>query len=939
MVPNGDLPIAAGATVVVRDEEWLVRSVSQTQADGLKVEVRGTSELVRDQMATFFTSLDDIDVLDPAKTRLVTDDSPNYLRSRLWLEAVMRETPIPMSDTRIATGHRGLLDHMPYQLRPAHLALTNPHPRLLIADAVGLGKTLEIGIVLSDLIRRGRGERILVVTPRAVLEQFQHEMWTRFAIPLVRLDSEGIQKVRQTLPTTRNPFSYYRRVIVSIDTLKNPVRYRHHLEQQRWDAVVIDECHNVINRGNQNHRLATLLAKQTDALILASATPHNGKPESFAELIQMLDPTAIKDKSHYTARDIESLYVRRHRNSDDVKHEVGDRWAARLDPHIVAVSATKAEQAVLSELQSTWLHPPDDAPDADKRRRLFPWTLFKSFLSSPSALHQTIGRRLKTIADLPDAEHEERALRSLAELNGQALTQGPSKLAALIRHLQAAGIGSGKPVRVVIFSERIPTLQWLGEQLRARLSLKPEEITVLHAQQPDSVVQTTVEQFGLSSSPLRVLLASDMASEGLNLHLQCHQLIHYDLPWSLIRIQQRNGRIDRYMQTSSPHITALALSSSDPDVPSDIRIVTRLLQKEHAANQALGDAGVLLNLRDADAEEEAVMAALQEQLTIDDLVPEVEDVDPNAFDVLFATGGTHSDEGQPLTAQPPTLFHDEDNFLYAALTDLFPSARGGLKVTREAEQDLIAFDTPPDLAQMLRDLPASYLRDRQVSTRMRLTGDPNYAQQRLDRARDQGDTLWPDVHFLSPNHPVLSWASGRLLARLERNDAPVMAAAVKEPIFLTQALWSNHRGQAAIVRWSAITGLGEGEPRVGDLLDALASSGISEQAINPGYAPGLDHLQAMVPTAVQAAVDDLTVHRQSLEEPLRELVEAEEARVSEWALFAMDEAEQSAMSLRRRKREHAERTSGEALDYLRSLMPTGNPFVRVVGVIAPIGAE
>ena len=190
---------------------------------------------------------------------------------------------------------------MLFQLRPVHLALTNPHPRLLIADAVGLGKTLEIGIVISDLIRRGRGEHILVVTPRAVLEQFQHEMWIKFAIPLVRLDSDGIQKVRQTLPASRNPFSYYRRVIVSIDTLKNPVRYRHHLASQRWDVVVMDECHNLINPGTPNYEIAKLGAAQTDALLLASATPRNGKAESFAELITLLDPTAIKDKSTYAA--------------------------------------------------------------------------------------------------------------------------------------------------------------------------------------------------------------------------------------------------------------------------------------------------------------------------------------------------------------------------------------------------------------------------------------------------------------------------------------------------------------------------------------------------------------------------------------------------------------------------------------------------------------
>lgn len=97
---------------------------------------------------------------------------------------------------------------MDYQLRPAEVALSNLRPRILIGDAVGLGKTLEIGVLLTELIARGRGERILVVTPRAVLEQFQHELWTRFAIPLVRLDSDGIQQVRQTLPASRNPFSY-----------------------------------------------------------------------------------------------------------------------------------------------------------------------------------------------------------------------------------------------------------------------------------------------------------------------------------------------------------------------------------------------------------------------------------------------------------------------------------------------------------------------------------------------------------------------------------------------------------------------------------------------------------------------------------------------------------------------------------------------------------
>lgn len=406
--------MAAGERIVVRDEEWLVRAVRNTEHDGVRVEVTGVSPLVRDQDAVFFGSLDTIDRLDPKDGKLVADDSAGFRRSRLWLESVRRSSPVPASETRITVGHRGLLDRMDYQLRPAAQALQNLRPRILIGDAVGLGKTLEIGILLSELIRRGRGERILVVTPRAVLEQFQRELWTRFAIPLIRLDSGGIQKVRQTLPSSRNPFSYYKRVIVSIDTLKNPARYKHHLKSQKWDAVVIDECHNLINRGTQNNELAKLLAKQTDALLLASATPHNGKPESFAELVHLLDPTAIVDRTDYSAKDIEHLYVRRHRNSPDVKLDVAHKWKERHQPKVIEVAPSPAEADVLRELESTWLYPDGPSVVTGQGKQLFPWTLFKAFLSSPKALQSSIARRLATIGD-PSAP-ESKALRRLDEL-------------------------------------------------------------------------------------------------------------------------------------------------------------------------------------------------------------------------------------------------------------------------------------------------------------------------------------------------------------------------------------------------------------------------------------------------------------------------------------------------------------------------------------------
>jgi hypothetical protein len=302
---------------------------------------------------------------------------------------------------------------------------------------------------------------------------------------------------------------------------------------------------------------------------------------------------------------------------------------------------------------------------------------------------------------------------------------------------------------------------------------------------------------------------------------------------------------------------------------------------------------------------------------------------------LFLVGGEHHDEPAEQTADALTLFRDEDDFLYAALTDLFAGDHH-LELHRDADRDLVAMRTPDDLKLMLRDLPASYRRDREIDTRIRLTGDAGLALARLADAKDSGETMWPDVHYLAPIHPVLSWVSSRLLARLDRNQAPVMAAAVAGPVFLTQAMWSNHRGQAALLHWGAISGLESGAPRVSELVPALKQAGIAERAINPGRVEGLEQLQALVLAAVAAARADLRDRHDELVGPLRERVAQEESRVHEWQEAALLEAEQGAASVARRRRERANDASARALEYLRSLLPAGEPYVRVVGVLAPI---
>jgi SNF2 family DNA or RNA helicase len=425
----------------------------------------------------------------------------------------------------------------------------------LLADAVGLGKTLEIGMILSELVRRGRGDRILIVTPKHVLEQMQMELWTRFALPFVRLDSTGIQRIRQVLPANRNPFTYYKRVIISIDTLKSD-RYITHLRKQRWDAVVIDESHNVTNTASQNNRLARLLSSRTDALILASATPHNGKAESFAELVRMLDPSAVSPAGELDLDQVAKLVIRRHRHHPEVASEVGSDWAQRQPPQNVTIAASPIENEIAKELEEVWLWPKaGESPYSGKNASLFPWVLAKAYLSSAAALAESVRERRRRLDQNDPSTNKERvALDRLAELAHTAAESRSAKFDALVKHLKHIGISRTGDRRVVVFAERVATLNWLTTAVAKDLKLAPEQVTVLHGGLSDKDQQDIVDSFKLESSPTRVLITGDVASEGVNLHSQCHHLVHYDIPWSLIRIEQRNGRIDRYGQRHRPEI-------------------------------------------------------------------------------------------------------------------------------------------------------------------------------------------------------------------------------------------------------------------------------------------------------------------------------------------------------------------------------------------------
>ncbi|MEU1884621.1 helicase-related protein [Micromonospora rifamycinica] len=918
---------APGSRIVVRDEEWLVRSVRTGTADGTMVKAVGVSEFVQDVEASFFTALDEITPLVPEDTALVQDTSSRFRQSRLFLEAVLRRTPLPRTERGLALADRFLLDLLPYQQRPVELALSGLRPRILLADVVGLGKTLEIGLILAELIRRGRGDRILVVSPQQVLEQFQRELWTRFAIPLVRLDSTGIQRIQQEIPAGRNPFTYFKRAIISVDTLKDAGQFGHHLEATTWDAVVIDESHNLINKGTQRNELARRLAAKTDALLLASATPHNGDKESFARLISLLDPAAIANEKDYQASDIAHLYLRRTKISPEVRDQIGDTWADRGPSQALHCPAGPIEERIFDELTDVWLAGRWTDRAITGQDRLFPYTLLKSFLSSHRALRETVTNRRKKATGT-----ERAALDRLAELTSAMTDRDSSKLRRLVDALREIGVGRGSDTRAVVFSERVPTITWLAEVVPGMLGLKPTAIRVLHGGVADSDEQRILQEFELAGSEVRLLFTGDVASEGVNLHRQCHHLFHYDIPWSLIRIEQRNGRVDRYGQRHQPQFRALILTSARPDAKDDRTVAEKLLRREETAHRSLGSVEAVTGRYDPRAEEDRLVRDLLAGKTVD----ESYDAAHAEIDVmadLFGEVGTAPVAADIPRARVPKLFDSTRDFVDAALAEIYDD-RPEDHLDLRREDELFTFLAPDDLVHRLTDLPRSYLRAHREGEdlRLKVTFDRRLAQRKLDQARQSRTPTWPEIAFLSDVHPMVDWLVDKVLIRLGRQQAPVLTADVAAPTFLIQGVYANRLGQPTVVQWMAVTDL-PASPTIRPMDEVLREANVGPTMVNRAEPVAVDPLQALLPAAVHAARQHLEGKRADWAEANAEPLRRHRRQLATFEQTSLLDELPGVHREKRRRR--VDTTVKEQHDLLDRLETTGDPLLRVLAVLVP----
>ena len=821
--------IAPGAHIEVRSAIWRVLKVDKANNGQQAIRAIGVSDLVKDVETIFIKNYEDkenqkgIRLLDPKKTQLVNDTSGQHIASLLHIESHLRR--IPPTDDNIYTGDKAALDVMAFQQEPAKIALSKPRHRILIADAVGLGKTLSCGILLSELIARGKGKRILVVTLKSMLSQFQKEMWTRFSIPLTRLDSVGLQRIRAKIPSGQNPFYFYDRSIISIDTLKQNNRFKTYLEQSRWDVIIIDEAQNVAERGRgkqiaQRAELAKLLAKQSDSLIMLSATPHDGKSESFASLMNMLDPTAIANKSKYSPEDIKGLYVRRFKRDVEAQLKIN---SPERKVHQLYAEASVEEEEAFSALDALKLAAIDGKRTG--ATHLFKTLLEKSLLSSPQACGETIGTRLKNIAKNIEArpENAEKYEKDLVELEAlqetvRAIdTEKFGKYQKLLRTLKEKKNGKDKNPfywtgkkkndRVLIFTERIETMRFLADSLAEDLSLEkilPDlsninkgQLASLHGSMSDVDINRIVEDFGKEKSKIRVLVASDVASEGLNLHFLCDRLIHFDIPWSLMVFQQRNGRIDRYGQERVPHIGYMITTSDLEKIKGDQWILEKLIARDKQVQENLGDPAALTGLHSVEDEELQTGLAFANQINTDDDFDALIDLDDDDWLNDSSFDDVDWEEGANV-AEFMSVFSDDYAYLKEGLLYLNGINKEKMAIEKEDTEKRLRFKMPKDLQRRYERYPEEAT---QKDGNLLLLGRKDDMVKAIKGARAE-DSVWPVPQFLWRMHPTMDWITDKMSQNFGRHAAPIMNVGKKlakdEMVILVSAVIPARNGHPVL---------------------------------------------------------------------------------------------------------------------------------------------
>jgi len=578
-----------GQVVRVRGESWVVQR-HVAGARGSILEVRGRGSGNRGVRASFLLPYEPIETLP-------SPDTPRIVGPRAWrriARSMLSEATPSFAALRVPV--RADLAVLPFQLEPVLAILHGIAARVLIADEVGLGKTVQAGLIISELLERRPGGRVLVVAPAGLRQQWQRELRERFELEAMLLDSASI--TRHAGQWNGNPWSIPGVILTSLDYVKRAEVVRG-LEALIWDAVVFDEAHALAGRSDRA-TVAAMLARRARTLVLLTATPHSGDDAAFNRLTSLGDfarqfPIAVFRR---TRRDV-GMAIARHTVSIRVRPspvEARMHGALMAYARLVwkqaagAASGARLAMTVLARraCSSAW----SLARSLETRLRLLsvdgslePWQVPLPFGDeaggdeSPSIELSAPG--------LPDRAEERRWLEHVLELARLAQTHEakPRALARLLRRAREPAI---------VFTEYRDTLDRLASELRV---FEPVQ---LHGGMTAAERGAVLGRF--SAGKAGVLLATDAASEGLNLHHHCRLVINLELPWTPVRLEQRIGRVDRLGQQRRVH--AIHLLGADT---CEEQSVASLLERARRVDD------VLDGMRSPDWEQEISAAAIGQE--------------------------------------------------------------------------------------------------------------------------------------------------------------------------------------------------------------------------------------------------------------------------------------------------------------------------------------
>ncbi|MFC3833955.1 MULTISPECIES: helicase-related protein [Deinococcus] len=506
----------------------------------------------------------------------------------------------------------------PYQLVPLLMALRLDPVRLLIADDVGVGKTIEAALIARELIDRGEVQRVAVLCPPHLAEQWQAELRTKFGLDATLVLPTTVKRLERQCRTGQSIFDKFPNVIVSLDFVKSD-RWRDEFLKKAPELVIVDEAHTCAegtegrSKRHQRYRLLEGLAARNDRhLILVTATPHSGKEDAFRSLLKLLNPEFAKLPPDMSGADNDQIRTQlaRHlvqRKRADVRAymDANTPFPERSDAETTYALHTEYAH-LFDDVLNYARESVRDTGEAMNRQRIRWWAalgLLRAMASSPAAAAETLFNRA-SMADEQDAaliestghslvydpaedetdaldttpgaqtesEASENTRRLLAFAARAEALHGPkdaklTKLRGIVQDM----LGTGH--QPIVFCRFIATAEYVAEALRGQL--KGVEVRAVTGRlTPDEREGVIAE---LSAHTPRVLVATDCLSEGINLQRDFSAVIHYDLPWNPTRLEQREGRVDRYGQ-ASPTVRVVTLSGSDNRID---RIILQVLVRKH----------------------------------------------------------------------------------------------------------------------------------------------------------------------------------------------------------------------------------------------------------------------------------------------------------------------------------------------------------------------